>query len=101
MVPILRVRTLWVCPNCDTKDVTEEARPHVRLHTCPALFGVTAPMVPAGTKCKVEAVEREDYIGNEKVQTDSRGRPIMAIITTRDDGEDRVVLAPSAHIRAG
>jgi hypothetical protein len=57
---------------------------------------LTAPMVPAGTRCKVEAVERGDYVGRELVQTDGEGRPWMAVVTTRDDGQDCAVLAPTA-----
>jgi hypothetical protein len=53
-------------------------------------------MVPAGTRCKVEAFEREDYIGKEKVQFDGEGRPIMKVVTTRDDGMDAAVYAPTA-----
>ena len=53
-------------------------------------------MVPAGTRCKVEAVEREDYVGKERVQTDANGRPVMSVVTVRDDGQDVAVLAPTA-----
>ena len=93
----LRVTHHWVCPNCDKEDVTHEPRPHSRFHTCRGLRGLTAPMVPAGTKCKVEAIEREDYVGTEMVQLDpERGRPVMSVVTTRDNGRDTVVFAPSA-----
>jgi hypothetical protein len=57
-------------------------------------------MVPAGTRAKVVAVEREDYIGSELVQTDADGRPVMAIVTTRDEGQDCTVLAPCATARS-
>jgi hypothetical protein len=53
-------------------------------------------MVPAGTRCKVEAVERGDWVGKERVQLDGEGRPVMSVVTTRDDGQDCTVLAPSA-----
>jgi hypothetical protein len=53
-------------------------------------------MVPAGTKCKIEAVEREDYVGRDLVQRNGEGTPIMSIVTTRDDGQDCNVLAPCA-----
>jgi hypothetical protein len=56
-------------------------------------------MVPAGTRCKVEAVEREDYINGDLVQVDGRGRPVMSVITTRDDGQDCTVYAPTALAR--
>jgi hypothetical protein len=57
---------------------------------------LTAPLVPAGTSCKVEARERDDWVGTEQVQTDGEGRPVMSVVTTRDDGMDCVVLAPCA-----
>lgn len=92
VVPITR----WACPNCGAEDMTREARPHTRFHVCPRLRGLTAPMVQAGTKAKVEAVGRDDYVGRQIVQRDAEGTPVMAIVTTRDDGQDRVVLAPTA-----
>lgn len=86
----------WSCPNCPAEDVTHEPRPHTRFHACRGLYGLTAPMVPAGTSCKVEAHEREDYVGSEHVFLDGRGRPVMSVVTTRDDGTDCIVFAPTA-----
>lgn len=87
----------WYCPNCKAEDVTHEARPHTRFHTCPGLRGLTAPFIPAGTRAEVVAVEREDYLGSEKAQTDAAGRPVMAVVTRREDGSNDVaVLAPAA-----
>jgi hypothetical protein len=63
------------------------------------LRGLTAPMVLAGTKAKVEIHEREDYIGSDKVQL-HEGRPVMSVVTTRDDGQDVAVFAPVATARA-
>lgn len=94
--PLLTREQRWQCPNCSHTDVTFEARPHSRFHPCRGLRGLTAPMVAAGTRCKVEAVERGDWVGKELVQTDGDGRPVMAILTTRDDGMDCAVLAPCA-----
>jgi hypothetical protein len=88
----------WGCPNCDHTDVTHEAQPHTRFHNCPGLAGLSAPMVPAGTRCKVEAIERGDYVGSELVQTDGNGRPVMSVATTRDDGNDVAVYAPTATL---
>jgi hypothetical protein len=97
-VPLLAApERRWECPNCDHVDVTREALPHSRFHNCAGLAGLSAPMVPAGTRCKVEAVEREDYVGAEDVQYDGDGRPVMAVVTTRDDGNDVAVYAPTAH----
>jgi hypothetical protein len=78
--------------------VTHESQPHTRFHNCRGLAGLSAPMVPAGTRCKVEAVERGDYVRDELVQTDSDGRPVMSVVTTRDDGNDVAVYAPTAQL---
>jgi hypothetical protein len=93
----LSAETHWICPNCPAVDVTHEVEPHTRFHDCAGLAGLTAPMVREGVKCKVEAVEREDYVGNEDVRYDDNGRPIMSVLTTRDDGNDLVVFAPTAN----
>jgi len=97
-VPVLRPEQRWECPACDFTDVTHLPAGQVvsRMHDCRGLKGLTAPMVPAGTKCKVETHEREDYIAGELVQTDGDGRPVMSLVTTRDDGQDCVVFAPTA-----
>lgn len=96
-VPLLTAESRWECPNCDHTDVTRQAGPHSRFHPCRGLKGLSAPMVPAGTRCKVEARERDDYVGAEHVQTDGEGRPVMAIVTERWDGSNDVaVLAPCA-----
>jgi hypothetical protein len=88
------VRTLWSCPNCDAQAVTYSTRlPH---HNCPHIPGLMSPLIKAGVRAKVEAVEREDYIGDELVQLDANGRPIMSVITTRDDGQDCAIYAPTA-----
>lgn len=96
-IPILRPTQRWYCPNCPVEDVTHESRPHTRFHPCAGLRGLIAPMLPVGMRAKVELIEREDYIGREEVQVDpEQGRPVMAVKTTRDDGEDVVVFAPTA-----
>lgn len=100
-IPILVVpESRWECPNCDLTDVTREANPHTRFHNCGGLGGMSAPMVPAGTKCKIEAVEREDYIGSQDVQLNDEDRPIMSVLTTRDEGQDCTVYAPCASSSA-
>jgi predicted RNA-binding Zn-ribbon protein involved in translation (DUF1610 family) len=97
MIPILRSIHHWYCPNCGKTDVTNEPRPHSRFHVCPKLRGLTAPMLPAGTQAKVEAIERQDYVGTERVQLDpERGRPVQSVVTTRDNGQDCIVFAPVA-----
>lgn len=96
-VPLVTAIRNWSCPNCKFTDVTHEKRPHTRMHACAGLKGLTAPMVETGTRVKVTAVEREDYVGNEQVQTDAEGRPVMAVVTEREDGSNDVaVFAPTA-----
>ena len=92
--------THWECPNCDAQLVVMSDRPHTPFHMCPGLKGLDAPMVVAGTRCKVEAVERGDYIGKETVTLDDEGRPIMRVETTRDDGNDVAVYAPCVNVGA-
>lgn len=95
-VPILEFTTGWYCPNCGLQDQTKEVRRHVRMHPCPKLAMIDAPMIPIGVKCKVLAVERQDYVGKDMVRLDANGRPIMSVVTIRDDGQDAIVFAPTA-----
>lgn len=95
-IPILKPIQRWYCPNCHATDVTHETKPHTRFHTCPKMAYLSAPMVAEGVKAKVERRDREDYVGNDTVQTDGEGRPVMSVVTTRDEGQDAVVYAPVA-----
>lgn len=88
----------WTCPNCPETRVTRTPHPHTPFHSCRGLRGLAAPLVPAGTRCKVEAREREDYEGSDKAQHDGEGRAVMSVVTTRDDGTDCAVLAPLARV---
>lgn len=81
----------WECPNCTATHVTREMQPHTPFHACAGLYGLSAPYIAAGTKAKVETVERGDYVGDEVVTTDSEGRPVMAVVITRDEGQDCAV----------
>lgn len=90
----------WYCPECGMTDQTREARPHTRMHPCPKLRGLATPMLAKGVAGKMEIVERQDYVGSEKVQLDpEQGRPVMSIVTTRDNGQDVTVFAPTATAR--
>jgi hypothetical protein len=101
-VPLLVRESRWECPNCDQTAVTRDPRPHSRFHECPGIGLLSVPMVPAGTRCKVVAHDRDDYVGRDLVQTiPETGRPVMAVTVTRDDGEDRSVYAPCATATAG
>lgn len=95
---LLRPERDYTCPNCTVRARSRELRPHTPFHICRGLRGLTAPLVPAGIRCEVVAVEREDYVGRELVQRDADGRPKMAVVTTRDDGTDCAVLAPCARL---
>lgn len=99
-VPLLRAVIDWYCPNCKVTDRTIEPRPHTRMHTCPGLRFLTAPMLPVGTAAKVELAEWGDYVGTEMVQYDpERRRPIQSVVTTRDNGQDAIVFAPTAQAK--
>lgn len=94
----------WVCPNgCACTDRTRPLPPNAtRFHTCPRLHSLTAPLVRAGTDCKVYAVERMDYLGREEQRTGDDGKPYMAVVTERADGSnDAAVFAPPAVARLG
>jgi hypothetical protein len=101
-VPILNPpEHRWECPNCDVTAVTRWTEPHTEMHHCAGLAGLWAPMVAAGVKAKVEMLVREDYVNGEDIRYDGEGRPAMAVRTTRDDGTDLAVYAPTAHGRLG
>jgi hypothetical protein len=97
-VPLLHRDQFWECPNCPAVDKTNDPRANP-FHRCRGLAGLTAPLVPAGTKCQVTAHEREDYVGREIVPL-HEGRPIAQVRIEREDGEDCVVFAPTARIVA-
>jgi hypothetical protein len=86
-VPLLEIVTRWSCPNCTVTDVTRGPVPN-RYHTCAGLHMLTAPLVRAGTRCKVEAAEREDYLNGDHQATGDDGKPYMNVRLTREDGED-------------
>lgn len=100
----IQTRYFWHCPNgCGYEDITKTMPKApfgggaARLHACPKVLGVLAPLVIDGTRAKVTAVLREDYVGSETVQLSPDGRkPIMSVVTERDDGQDVIVFAPLA-----
>lgn len=96
---ILNAEQHWVCPNCPATAVTEGQTN--RFHRCTGLKLLLAPMVLEGTVCRVRAVEREDYVGDEVVRCDAEGRPVAAVVTERPDGSnDCAAFAPVARLRA-
>lgn len=90
----------WYCPNCDSAARTVDTKvPH---HPCKKIaLGLMVPLVPKGQAAKVEAVERQDFIGTEQVQMDENRRPVMSVVVTRDDGQDCTVFAPVAATNVG
>lgn len=88
----------WECPNCH---YAERTRPipanSSRMHDCPKLHGLSAPLLQAGSDCKVIAVERGDYLRDEEQRTGDDRRPYMAVEAWHADGHnDAWVFAPVA-----
>lgn len=98
---LLNVRQEWRCPNCGLEEITRPLPPNaVRFHPCPRLHMLKAPLVLAGTDCKVEAIEREDYLGGEVQRTGDDGKPYGGVRTVRADGSnDFAAYAPLAQAR--
>lgn len=92
----------WYCPACGLQDVTKTVQMVVPGHVCPRTRGLSIPLVPEGVAAKVEVREREDYVGADagKVQLDPElHRPVMSVVTTRDNGNDAQVYVPVATAR--
>ena len=88
------------CPQCGkTARVRNLVIKSARMHQCPKLRGLLAPMVRGDIKCEVVLNEREDYVGATNVQLDpERKRPVMNMETRYADGHtDLVVYAPQAR----
>jgi hypothetical protein len=91
----------WYCPNCGATDRTLAMPPNSsQYHNCPRLHSLSAPLVRAGVKAKVEAEERQDYLRQETQTTGDDGKVYMAIRTTRDEGTDLNVNPGVARVRA-
>ena len=99
MTPLLEAWQDWECPNCH---LTERTRPQPvnssRMHACPKLHGLTAPLVRAGTDCKVVAVERGDVLGHELQRAGDDGKPYMAVETIHADGHNDLAVFPGVAI---
>lgn len=99
-VPTIVGYNEWYCPECRFTERTQRVLPN-RWHVCPKLNGVSVQLVRAGVKARLIVTERQDYVGNERVQLlGANQRPIMSIVTVRDDGQDAIVFAPTATARA-
>lgn len=96
MIPVL-APTDWYCPSCGFTGQLPPGAKQPAWHICPKLRMLSTPLLPVGTAGKHELREREDYVAGERVQLDpERGRPVMSLVTTRDEGTDAVVFAPTA-----
>lgn len=102
-VPLLDVWQDWFCPNCDQTDRTRPLPPGLaaRMHDCPGLHGLTAPLVAAGMDCKVVAIERGDYLQGDEQRTGDDGKPYMAVKTERADGSNDLVVFPGVATFGG
>jgi hypothetical protein len=102
MTALLDVWQDWECPNCPAADRTRPLPPGAaRMHTCPGLHGLTAPLVRAGTDCWVVAVERGDYLNGEQQRTGDDGKPYMAVKTVHADGHNDLAVFPGVAVLGG
>lgn len=103
MTVLLEAYQDWHCPQCGLEERTRPQPPNSsRMHTCPKLHMLTAPMVLAGTDCQLVAVERGDYLNGDEQRTGDDGKPYMAVVTERADGSnDAHVFAAPAVARFG
>ena len=92
----------WECPACHLTERTRPLPPNAsRMHDCPKLHGLTAPLVRAGTDCQLVAVERGDYLRGAAQRTGDDGRPYMAVETRHGDGHTDRAAFPEVAIQAG
>jgi hypothetical protein len=92
----------WHCPACGHAERTRPYPPNTaRLHVCPRLGMISAPLARAGTDCTIIANVREDYLAGEIQESTEDGRPIMGVSVVYADGHnDLVVKAPLAVVEA-
>jgi hypothetical protein len=97
-IPLFDAPERWHCPNCHVTDVTAPLPPgQSRYHPCAGLHGLSAPLIRDGTRAKVEAHEREDYLNGDQQQRGDDGKVYMNVEVTRDEGTDVTVFAGLAH----
>lgn len=53
---------------------------------------LSAPLVRAGTDCKIAAEERQDYLDGDLQATGDDGKAYMAVRTTYADGHDDLMV---------
>lgn len=92
----------WECPNCHAGERTLPLPPNAsRMHNCSRLHGLTAPLVRAGSDCKVIAIERGDYLQGEQQRTGDNGKPYMAVETQYADGHTDLAVFPGVAVLKG
>lgn len=87
----------WVCADrhCTSAAVTRDGK--TPMHRCRYARGLLVPLVREGERGEHRVVERGDWVGRELVQLDPvEGRPVMAVETVTDRGQDCTVYAPTA-----
>lgn len=91
MVMLSPPTVYWSCPSCRLIEQAEGTLDSSRLHPCPALSGMSVPMVPSATLKRPDARhvvrERQDYLGDHS-------NPIMGVETQHADGHTDVVVYP-------
>lgn len=89
----------WNCPSCtvEYRRMKPDDGSGPPMHKCRGVRGLLIPLVPKGVVATHVIREREDFVGDEKVQLDGEGRPTMSVETWRDDGQDATVFAPTAQ----
>ena len=90
------------CPQCGkTARVKDMVLKSARMHRCPKLRGLVAPMVREDIKAEIVLNEREGYVGTAQPQLDPElGRPVMNMETRYADGHtDLTVYAPAATVK--
>jgi hypothetical protein len=85
------------CPECGLAERIRVLPGNAaRMHNCPGLHGLTAPLVPAGMNCRLVAIERSDYLNDEHQRTGDDGKPYQAVVTERADGSSDAHVFPAA-----
>lgn len=102
MIHLIHAYQDWYCPNCGLTDRTPPMVPNAtRFHTCPKLHMLTAPLIRAGSDCKVVAVERGDYLRDAEQRTGDDGKVYMGVQTIRADGSNDVAVFAEPAVMFG
>lgn len=88
----------WECltKGCDVTDVTAPNVPN-RMHRCGPL-GLDMPLVPAGTRGENRIVRPGHTTAGVGHQVGVDGRPVAAVETWREDGQDCTVFLSTVSV---